>query len=164
MKKITTLLAVLFGVFLVATKSFAQSGNNDLIQFSGMVLTEEGGKLVPVPYATIAVKGTARGTFANYKGFFSLVVKRNEKIHFSAIGFREHESVIPDTLKSSKYAVVQLLSSDALNLPEFVVFPWPSRDHFRQEFLAMDVSSALADNAAANLAEDRIRKYQFARG
>ncbi len=151
---------LLFLVFLLlgSVKVFAQpaSGNNDLVQFSGMVLAEEGGKLVPVPFATVAVRGTTRGTYANYKGFFSLVVKRGETIHFTALGYADFEKVIPDTLKSSKYAVVQLMSATDINLPELIVFPWPSRDHFKQEFLAMDVSSALADNAAANLAKDRI--------
>jgi hypothetical protein len=72
------------------------------------------------------------------------------------LGYADFEKIIPDTLKSSKYAVVQLMSATDINLPELIVFPWPSRDHFKQEFLAMDVSNALADNAAANLAKDRI--------
>ncbi len=154
MKYIFSLIFLL----LSSIKAFAQpaSGANDLVQFSGMVLAEEGGQLVPVPFATVGVKGTARGTYANYKGFFSLVVKRGETIRFTAVGFADFEKVIPDSLKSSKYAVVQLMSATDLNLPELVVFPWPNRDHFKQEFLAMNVTNALAENAAANLAKDRI--------
>lgn len=145
-------------LFLSSVRAFAQpaSGNNDLIQFSGLVLAEEGGRLVPVPFATVTVRGSTRGTYANYKGFFSLVVKRNEVVKFTALGFADVEKVVPDSLKSNKYAVVQLLSSEGIDLPELVVFPWPNRDHFKREFLAMDVSNALADNAAANLAKDRI--------
>jgi CarboxypepD_reg-like domain len=149
------LLFLLVGI----VKTLAQGGgvDADLVQFSGMVLTEEGGKLSPVPFATISVKGTSRGTLANYKGFFSIVVKRKEVVHFSALGFTDVDSVIPDTLKGTRYAVVQLLSADEVNLPELIVFPWPNRDHFKQEFLNMDVSNALADNASANLARERMQ-------
>jgi hypothetical protein len=149
---------IILFLFLGMFKAYAQvSPDTDLVQFTGMVLTEDRGKLVPVPFATVAVKGTPRGTLANYKGFFSIVVKRKEVIHFSSVGFAPTESVIPDTLKGTRYAVVQLLSADEENLPELVVFPWPNRDHFKQEFLNMDVSNALADNATANLAQERMQ-------
>ena len=160
MKVITNKYLVLFLLFILINKKVVAqipgSGTNDLIQFTGMVLTEEKGRLTPVPFATVAVKGTTRGTYANYKGFFSLVVRRGETIQFSSLGFRDHEKMIPDTLSGNKYAVVELLSADVINLPEFIVFPWPSREHLKQEFLALDVTNALADNAATNLAEDRM--------
>jgi CarboxypepD_reg-like domain len=157
-----SILFLLFFAFLGVFKVSAQvSADAELVQFSGMVLSDDGkGKLAPVPFATVSVKGTSRGTLANYKGFFSIVVKRKEVIHFSSLGFTDAESVIPDTLKGTRFAVVQLLSADEINLPELVVFPWPNRDHFKQEFLNMDVSSALADNATANLAKERMQSIR----
>ncbi|MEY4925702.1 MAG: hypothetical protein RI894_138, partial [Bacteroidota bacterium] len=55
MKPFLCLMFLLLG----SVSAFAQpaSGNSDLVQFSGMVLAEEGGKLVPVPFATISVRG-----------------------------------------------------------------------------------------------------------
>ena len=159
MKKYIALLSFL----TIGILTFAQSGideeNDDdstLVQFSGMVLTDVGRQLQPVPYATIAVLGENRGTYSNYRGFFSIVVHKGDKVRFSSIGYKETTFVIPDTLKGSRYSVVQLITSDTINLPETVIFPWPDRDHFKLEFLAMDVSKDLEDRAKENLAEKRL--------
>ena len=53
-----------------------------------------------------------------------------------------------------------MCSGATFNLPETVVFPWPSREHFKLEFLAMDVSSDLQANANQNLAKDALEKMQ----
>ena len=69
-----------------------------LIQFSGLIVTEERGQMVPVPYANIYVPSRKTGTSANYQGFFSLVVEKGESVHFSALGFRKSTYVIPQSL------------------------------------------------------------------
>ena len=50
------------------------------------------------------------------------------------------------------------MSQDAINLPETVVFPWPSREHFKLEFLAMDITPELQERATENLANEVLRK------
>jgi hypothetical protein len=43
-----------------------------------------------------------------------------------------------------------------------VIYPWPSREHFKQEFLAMDITDQLEMQAAENLSEKalaQIREY-----
>ena len=140
-----------------AAMTFAQKGvdkDNDttLIQFSGMVITDANGQLMPVPYATIAVEKEHRGTYTNYRGFFSIVVHRGDKVKFSGIGYKSTVFTIPDTIKGDRFYAAQLITDDTINLPETVIFPWPDRDHFKLEFLAMDVTEDLADRASENLA------------
>jgi hypothetical protein len=144
--------------FSLSVVAFSQNGvdpENDstLIQFSGMVITDANNQLSPVPYATVAVESENRGTYTNYRGFFSIVVHRGDKVTFSAIGFRETVFVMPDTIKGTRFYAAQLITDDTINLPETVIFPWPDRDHFKLEFLAMDVSEDLADRARENLSE-----------
>lgn len=140
----------------------AQDGDVDstLVQFSGMILDGSDDNLYPIPYANILIRDEARGTFSDFNGFFSVVAKKGDKITFSAIGYRDVDFVIPDTLVDSRYSVVQLMSQDTINLPETVVFPWPSRDHFKLEFLAMDVSSELQEKAIENIAERSLRRLR----
>ncbi|MGB0863964.1 MAG: carboxypeptidase-like regulatory domain-containing protein [Saprospiraceae bacterium] len=144
--------------FSLSVVAFSQNGidlSNDstLIQFSGMVITDANNQLIPVPYATVSVKSENRGTYTNYRGFFSLVVHRGDEVTFSAIGFSPTIFTIPDTIKGDRFYAAQLITDDTINLPETVIFPWPDRDHFKLEFLAMDVSEDLADRARENLAE-----------
>ena len=137
--------------FLLALNISAQEKNN-LVQFSGMVLDGSDESLVPVPYTNIVVKDKSRGTYSDFNGFFSIVVEKGDIIVFSAIGYETVEYYIPEDLKDDRYSIVQLMTQDTYNLPETVIFPWPSREHFKLEFLAMDVTPELQERAVRNLA------------
>ncbi len=134
--------------------------DNNLVQFSGMILDGTTEELVPVPYANVLVQDKGRGTYSDFNGFFSIVVEKGDVIVFSAVGYRTVEFAIPDTLQDNRYSLVQLMTQDAINLPETVVFPWPSRDHFKLEFLAMDVTPELQERAARNLANETLEQMR----
>lgn len=157
----------LFFILSAFTCAFAQQ-QDSVVQFSGNVLTIEDGELVPVPLTNILIENSGRGTFSGWDdGFFSLVAKMGDIIVFSAVGFETVRFQIPDTLTTNRYTIYQLLSRDTINLPETVVYPWPSREHFRIEFLALDVPEDLQDRAEANLAAatlGRLRKNMPADG
>ncbi|MCC7244100.1 MAG: carboxypeptidase-like regulatory domain-containing protein [Saprospiraceae bacterium] len=142
---------LLFILLNITNRLHAQSGP---IQFSGMIITEEGRKLVPVPYATVYLPEKNRGTYADYRGFFSMVVERGDKVRFKYLGLETVTITIPDTLTQDRYSLVQLMPADTFNLPETVIFPWPSREHFKIEFLKMDVTPELQRRAAENLANE----------
>ncbi len=134
----------------------------EAIQFSGLVVTGTADNIIPVPYATIAVKGTPRGTYANYAGFYSLVVRPGEVLIFTAIGFRKEEYVVPDTIVGNKFNYVQNLTEDTILLPEAVVYPWPSNTYLKQEFLAMDVTDDLQVRIQENLMEETLENLRIA--
>jgi CarboxypepD_reg-like domain len=139
-------------------KLSAQESKEDLIQFTGIVLDGSNQELYPIPYTNIFIKDKGRGTYSDFKGFFSIVVEKGDNVVFSAIGYRTIEISIPDTLTSDRYSLVQLMSQDTINLPTTIVFPWPSRDNFKLEFLAMDVSSEMQQRAIENLAQETLNK------
>jgi hypothetical protein len=133
----------------------AQTDSN-LVQLSGLVLDGSQDQLGSVPYTNIYVTGEGRGTYSDFSGFFSIVVRQGDTIRFTAIGFEPATLIVPDTLTDQRYSIVQMMSQDTINLATAVIFPWPSREHFKLEFLAMDVSNDLALTAQANLAETRL--------
>lgn len=147
-------------LFFIGTASLAAQENEDIIQFSGMVLDGSNDELYPVPYTNILVKGKGRGTYSDLKGFFSIVVEEGDTIAFSAIGYKTVDYVIPSDLDDNRYSIVQLMTQDAINLPETVVFPWPSREHFKLEFLAMDVTPELQRRASENLATETLARMR----
>jgi len=133
-----------------ATAIMAQAKKDyDVVQVSGIVMTSD--SLYPVSYANIAIKGTNRGTYANFEGFFSIVARKGETLQFSAINYEPKEFTIPEDHIGDRLTLVQLLTDDAYNLPETVVFPWPSREHLKLEFLALNVKKDLEDRAQENL-------------
>lgn len=133
------------------------------IQFSGKVVTSDTeGDAVPLPYTKIQVKGTNRGGISDYEGYFSFVALKGETVVFSRIGFQTVEYVIPDTMKSAYYSWIQIMSEDNILLPEVIIFPWPSKEHFKQEFLAIDISNEMREHADANLAETAMKEIRYA--
>lgn len=149
------LLLLFFSVCITLQLSAQQpSANKNLVQLSGMVLDGSNQELLPIPYTNILVKGKGRGTYSDFRGFFTIVVQKTDTIVFSAIGYQTVETTLPKNLKDDRYSMVQLMTQDTFNLPETVVFPWPSRDHFKLEFLAMDVTKELQSRAAQNVAQE----------
>jgi len=152
---------IIFLLFVCSASLWSQDKDKEnLVQFSGMVLDGSDQQLYPVPYTNILVKGKGRGTYSDLKGFFSIVVEKGDVIEFSAIGYKTVEYTIPEDLEDNRYSIVQLMTQDAINLPETVVFPWPSREHFKLEFLAMDVTPELQQRATENLANETLRRMR----
>ena len=156
---------LLFSAFFLLSLTGLQAqlvdqNGEELVQLSGMVLDGTSGQLLPVPYATVLITNDGRGTYANLEGFFSIVTHKGDSIVFSALGYDDVTFIVPDTLTDDQYSIVQQMTNNDIDLPAAVVFPWPSRDHFKLEFLAMDVTDELQTIASANLSADKLEKLQ----
>lgn len=136
----------------------AISQNNDnqkLIQLSGVVVS--GDSLTPVPFSSVMIKGSSRGTICDYYGFFSLVAKVNDTLEFSSVGYKSAEFHVPDTLSSVRYSMIQLLQKDTIILAEQIVYPWPSKEQFREAFLTLNAPTDDYDRAFENLTREDVR-------
>jgi len=127
---------------------------NDLVQFSGVVVT--GDSLHPVPFTSIMIKSTYRGTVSDYFVFFSFVARMRDTIEFTAIGFKKSVFFIPDTLTDNKCSLIQILKSDTIYLPEARIFPWPTKEQFKEAFLALRLHDDDMDRARKNLEPDKM--------
>ena len=149
-------------ICLLLSGSFLAHGQNNyegLVQFSGVVVT--GDSLRPIPFVSIVVKKTYRGTISDYNGFFSFVAQVNDTIEFSALGYKKSTYVIPDTLNTDRYSLIKMLSRDTILLQETVIYPWPTKDQFRQAFLNLKVPDDDMDRAARNLALSEMREMML---
>jgi len=160
MMKMKYIVLSVLCTLLATTALLAQQREGNLVQFSGLVLDGSDEQLVPVPYANIVVKDRNRGSYTDLKGFFSIVVQKGDIIQFSAVGYKTVQYEVPLDMEGDRKSIVQLMTQDTFNLPETVVFPWPSREHFRLEFLAMDVTPELQSKAQENLAQEVLEKQR----
>lgn len=152
---------IIFLIPFMSIESVAQRliDQDSVVQFAGYVVTEgEDGDVIPLPYTNIAVMGTSRGTSSDMDGYFSIVALKGETLRFTRIGFKDVDYTIPDTLSGSFYSYVQIMSEDSLLLPEAVIFPWPDKDYFKYDFLAIDITDELRSKAQENLAEEVLRE------
>jgi hypothetical protein len=148
-------IGILLFIAMSCIQSFSQS-ENDLVQFSGIIVTAD--SLRPVPFTNITISNTKRGTASDYWGFFSIVVHKGDVINFNAVGFRPGKFRIPDTLSSNRYSLIQVMSSDTLMLTETVIYPWPSKEQFRHAFLTLDIPDDDIEIAKRNLAYMEMRE------
>lgn len=157
MKYTLYILFLFSGVLIFSRLSGSEQPQaRNVIQFSGLVMT--GDSLKPVPYTTIRVKNTRRGTISDFHGFFSITVRERDTLQFSSIGFKEVLYVVPDTLTSSRYSTIQLMTTDTIHLPETVIYPWPTREQFRYAFLNTEIPDDDFDRAMRNLERAEMRE------
>ena len=137
---------VLFTLLLLIT--FGANAQK-VVQFSGIIVT--GDSLQPVPFVNISIHDSHRGTMSDYFGFFSIVAQEKDTIDFSSVGFRQANFVIPDSLSESKYSLIQILMPDTILLEEAVVYPWPSKEDFKDAFLALELPNSEMQNGRKNM-------------
>ncbi len=152
----------LLAIFLLGSclGAGAQVKNTELVQFSGLILT--GDSLKPIPFTHIIVANRNKATSSDYNGFFSFVARKGDSVVFSAMGYKKGYFVIPDTVSTKRYSMVQLMSADTILLKETVIYPWPSKEHFREAFIRHRVPDDEMTVAMRNLERmemrDRARK------
>lgn len=108
-----------------------------VIQISGMIVT--GDSLHPLPYATVYRARDERGTMTDARGFFSIPALAGDSIRISSVGYISMEFTVPLDMEIPRLSVVQSMSRDTITLSDAFVYPWPTRDRFREDFLALEI-------------------------
>lgn len=126
-----------------------QDSLQKVVQFSGVVVT--GDSLNPVPFTTVYRERDQRGTITDSYGFFSIPTFVGDTIRFSCIGYMKSDYVIPDSLEDDRYNIVQILGRDTIQVSTTFVYPYPTKERFRQEFLALDLAQSKDELAEKNL-------------
>lgn len=151
------LLIIIILAFFGST-TFAQkdSSENKLIQFSGVIVS--GDSLEAVPFCNIIDKTSNRGTVSDYFGYFSFVATKGDTIMFSSVGYKKAHFVIPDTLSTNKYSLIQVMYKDTILLQTAVIYPWPSKEEFAKVFVNADIPNDDYKRAQDNLARADIKE------
>ena len=128
---------------------FASSQTDSLplqvVQVSGLVVT--GDSLSPLPYCTVFRSRDRRGTMTDARGFFSLPALTGDTLEFSSVGYVSQQAVIPAGGELARVNLVQPMGRDTVTMNDAFVYPWPSRERFRQDFLALGLPNQGLDPA-----------------
>lgn len=137
--------------FALAQKAPAADTSRKIIQFSGIVVDAD--SLNSLPYVAIVIRHTERGVYSNINGYYSIVAQEKDTIDFYALGYRRATFILPDTFTVNNYTHVQTMKLDTILLREAVIYPWPSKEKFKDAFLSMNVPTDDLDRARLNLAQ-----------
>jgi hypothetical protein len=146
------LIKFAFVILLIAPGfTIAQVSDTTLVQFSGVVVTAD--SLKPIPFVNIFIKDSWRGTITDLYGFFSFVAHKNDEILFSALGYKTSHFIIPDTIHTTRYSLIQVMRVDTLMMNETQIYPWPTYEQFKQAFVNTDIPDDQLERAKKNIAE-----------
>lgn len=155
-------LVPLFFLLLISFVSKSQKDTNQLsiekkvVQIAG--ITVSGDSLTPVPFSNVLIKGNYSGTIADFSGFFSIVASTGDTLVFSSFGYKRNEYVIPDTLQSKQYSLIQMMDRDTILLPVTEIKVWPTYEQFKKAFLNTKVPGDDLARAEKNLNTELIAR------
>ncbi len=134
--------------------------DKQMIQFSGMVYTISNAVKTPLPFVGVGILRTRQGTYTNENGFFSMAAETGDTIIFSSLGYKQLRLVIPTDIRIDRHYENVILEQDTFQLESAIVYSIPSKEHFRPEFLEMDVTDKLKTEAEKNIAQDVLEKLE----
>jgi len=134
---VRNILILVFSGFLVqliaADRVFAQENKKDVIQFSGVVTTQD--TVSGILGAHIYVPKGGRGTTTNYYGYFSFPVLEGDSVIISVVGFEKRNIIIPE-LDEDSFTMIIAMIEDTTYLPELEILPYPTEEMFKEAVLA----------------------------
>ncbi|CAN5158822.1 hypothetical protein BH09BAC5_BH09BAC5_14530 [soil metagenome] len=125
-----------------------------IIQFSGIAV--DGDSLTPLPFVAVVIRHSERGVYSNVNGYYSIVVEPKDTVDFFALGYHRATYILPDTFTTNSYTHVQALKIDTIMLHEAVIYPWPSKEQFKNAFLTTSIAGDDLERARANLSQSEM--------
>jgi hypothetical protein len=142
------------------TQEKEKKQSEDLVQFSGLVMTTD--SLMGIPYVSVIPRRTRVGTFSDINGYFNFVAMKGDTVDFTCIGFKPSYYIIPDTLKEQKYSMIKLLTADTVYLDATVITPMPRRELFDEYFVKADIPDDDMERARKNLEREKLKEQSEA--
>ncbi|MCF8373499.1 MAG: carboxypeptidase-like regulatory domain-containing protein [Bacteroidales bacterium] len=150
-KYLIVLLVVVFTAnYLSAqdTLNVEPENDKDIIQLYGVIRNDS---LKSIPFSTIAVLNTGRGTASDFWGYFSIAVNSGDTIQFSSVGFKRQLYIVPNGLEGTHQGHDVMLETDTIMLAEATVFPWSTYDQFLQAVVDLELADEDMENARRNI-------------
>jgi len=137
--------------------------HTDVVEISGVVISNDSLKQL-IPNCYIIIKNRKQVSATNYEGFFSFVAVPGDTVIYSHVGFKKQKLWVPDTLEKNTYLTMVVLEWESTYLDPIIVYPWPSPENFKTEFLAMNLPTTEFDIASRNLAIQALKEQAVAMG
>ncbi|MBC7383154.1 MAG: carboxypeptidase-like regulatory domain-containing protein [Bacteroidia bacterium] len=134
MKITNTFLVIAFfiGISYQVKSQTRPLHDTDLVQFTGFVVSYDSTKTIP--FVTIRIAGSSRGTYSDMQGYFSFVAKKSDMIVLSCIGYEPKIFNFPNDIVSSRFKTVVTMVEDTFFLPDFVKNATPTPDEIDYMF------------------------------
>jgi hypothetical protein len=144
-------------IFIYGSGNPLKAQDRRLIQYSGVVLSTDS-SATPVPYASVFNRSIRLGSIANYQGFFTFAARVGDTIEISSVGYQNGLVVVPDIPDNESYTAMIFLNPSVHTLPEARVYPWFSKEQFRDAFVHINIPDDDLERAKKNLNAEKLKE------
>jgi hypothetical protein len=124
----------------------------------GTVVNGENNEMLPGAHL---VSTSAYATKTDENGNFNILIKENDTLKISFVGFKPYYYVAPKQ-DVGKYLIKFKLYKDSILLNEVEIFPWPSYSEFKKTFAELKTTEPEIKMEGVKLYQDRnIQPYEF---
>ena len=135
----------------------SQAQEEEKVLFTGVIVETD--SLKPVSYTNILILNKNLGTISTNEGYFSFYAQELDSVQFSAVGFQTVLFIIPASIETERYSVIQVMTRDTLELAETIIYPWPiNQDDFKDSFLHDEIAEDEVEQAKKNMQISAINK------
>ncbi len=127
---------LLFSLSLLFTLLVSFSGHAQFtkpIQVSGIAIDSD--LINPVPYASVTINSSLRGTTTDQYGHFNLKALPGDTIRFSSVSYKDYMYILPSLLKGEAYTLIQTMDQETKVLEEVTIFSFPSAEDLTKAIL-----------------------------
>ncbi len=149
---------IVFGSIQVKAQKLpaAKTADSKLVQLSGVITAPNG--VSAIPYATVRLIHTFRGTIAGTDGFYSLVVNEKDTVEYQALGFKAVRFVIPTGITNQEFDHNVSLPRDTFTIAPTNIYANLTPEEFRRIFLSLHPNEDLTEKAKKNLDQQTMRQ------
>ena len=119
-----------------------------MVEITGVVMSSD--SLRYLPYVSVNIPSRRIGTTTTEKGVFTMIAVKGDTLEFSSIGYRKKKFIIPTTLATNRYTMIQLMSQDTFYLSPTIIRPRISKEEFEHAFVHTDVPDDKLEIARKN--------------
>lgn len=130
---------IFFYLILFSFSAFPQE--QDSVQISGVVISAD--SLQQIPNTTIQRSNVLTRYRADTAGYFSIFAYPADTITFTSLGYNTAKFVVPQSLNSDSYSLVESLVPNSMNSSQIELYPMPPAEEFVNAF--QDKSLLYAD-------------------
>ena len=125
-----------------------------LVQVSGIISGAD--TKTPLPFSTIRIKHSFRGTISGVDGFYSMVAAEKDTLVYQAFGHKPVNFTVPTGTKDQKYNYNITLQADTFLIDLGKDTFLPSYGEFRVAFAQLKNTDTYADLAKKNLDQEKL--------
>lgn len=127
-------LIVSIWLFLMITDTSSQITNDTISRIlNGLIVDHLTCK--PIENVLVRNKKTSKAVFSDSVGGFSIIAKEGDTITFHFISYKKY--ILITGSKDFKNLIVKMNAGNIFLKPK-IVYPWPSKERFRDEFIKLD--------------------------